>query len=605
MSDERPAQVGRYRLRRLLGTGGMAEIHLAERTDIADFRKELAVKLLHPHLRNNPAMLELFLHEARITASLQHPNIVQVFALEEADEQLFMVMEYVQGIDLRAVLTTLEGQGQTLSTDLSLAIAIEVAKALRFAHAALPERAAHHPPVIHRDLSPGNVMLAVSGAVKLLDFGVAKTLLGDEETDKVARGKWPYMSPEQVRGEPLDGRSDLFSLGAVLYELLTGRQAFGGATVVDSMRRVERADVQPAPGVEPVVEEILNTLLARERADRYADASEAVDAMAQVLMLRGRTTGERELAELVAQLLEKRPAPGITAPPHPAPTPRVAPAEPSDLFGVGDLTGQLTIPTHRPGELPASLSVASRAPKASPDETVTDPFGEGQTTLPPATTERPRPASRTDDLDEESEGETTAARPLSGEMPVLPSLVPDPEDTPAAPSPRHATTSPSPRAEAGPEPPLHASEPRVFFDHFMPADDLQDEPAAPRVWTAKNLVILALAVAAILIAGLAILLAIRQQMQRRQSTPVVATSRGAPRSVNAAPPWTRARRPGSETPPRTTPTPNHEPPHGTPPHHRLPRTPPPRAPPSRHADPPLGCLIAASSTSSPGPRAPR
>ncbi len=525
--DAQPrSQVGPYRLLRVLGTGGLAQIHLAARSGPAEFEKQMAVKILHDHLRGNPGIVDLFLREARITASLNHPNIVQVFALEQTDDCLYMVMEYVDGVDLRHLLSRLEERRQVAPSDLALAITIEVAKALRYAHAALPSGPTDRAPVIHRDLSPGNVMLSRDGVVKLLDFGVAKTLLGDEETDRIARGKWPYMSPEQVRGEALDGRSDLFSLGAVFYELLTGRQAFGGRTVVDSMRRVERADVPPAPGVEPVLEEVLNKLLARERDDRYADADEAVNAMAQVLMLRGKTTGERELAALVAGLAEDAPTADRPATTSRGSTPEPASEEETTggSFGAGDLTGQLTIPTHRPGEISPSLGVRVRQAASAGEPASTDIYGPDQVTLPPDAgeiTSAETPSTRAM-AEADAEQETTAARPHEARAKPIRAVHPSAHTLGSRPqaaagvvgheAARGAGASPGPADEV----PIGGSEPRVYFDHFMPSEVLEEQEAPARVWTTRNLLVLGLAILAILIAGLAILIAVRQQMDRQQ-----------------------------------------------------------------------------------------
>ncbi len=573
MASTELERLGPYRLRRLLGTGGMAEIRLSEQTGIADFQRPVAIKVLHAHLQDNPAVVELFVREAQITATLDHPNIVQVYGLEQDRNRMFMVMEYVEGIDLRQVLDRLQAVGQTLCTDLALVIAIEVAKALRHAHASLPSRAAQHPPIIHRDLCPGNVMLTAHGAVKLLDFGVAKTLLGDEQTDRIARGKWPYMSPEQVRGEALDARSDLFSLGALLYELLSGTPAFRGRNVVDSMRRVERADVPPAPGVEPVVEQIMDKLLARDRGGRYADATEAIEAMTQVLILRGQNSGEGDIAELVSGSLrfgalgagEPKPASAPLAAGEPKPTsvPLAAadgdaadgdaadgdatdgdatdgdatdgdatlPPQGPEAFGVGELTGQLTIPAHRPSDATAgaaSVRVEPRAPEP-------DALGPNDETLPPPASTRdnrrredPRAAGR----DEEDELETTAARagPSDAEAGSPPEPTPgaghadDPElatgvetlvEVPGSSFGGARPRAAAPAAPAAPPAGGTPSEPRVYFDHFMPADSLvEPETPAPRMWTPRNLVVLGLAVLSILIASLAILLAVKQQLSR-------------------------------------------------------------------------------------------
>jgi serine/threonine protein kinase len=476
--------VGRYQCHERIGSGGLAEIFRATVAGALGFEATVALKLLHPHLHDQPAIRDLFISEAKITASLRHPNIVTVHELGEAEGRLYLVMEYLEGVDLRALLDRLSAAGRLMPAPIALTIAMEVGAALEHAHACLPRRRREAVPILHRDLSPGNVMIGHNGAVKVLDFGVAKALVGDDDTDRVTRGKWQYMSPEQVRGEALDGRSDLFGLGCLLYEMLTGAQAFGGATVVDCMRKVEQANLPPAPGIDPLVEDVILKLLAREREARYPDASAAVEAMAQVLLRQGHHVSRRDLAEHLA---------GSTS--EPAPEPR-GPAPSLDipdlerLLRVGDHTDQLTIPHREPAPSPAARS----APAGAAGARGRDP---GLT----ATGRRSRKA-RADR--EPPTGEHTAEQRTS---------------TFAGPSSARLETGPIPAAPAEPRPdaaapraaPERSTASEVYFDHFMPRDSVPRVTVKPTVWTPRNLLVLGLALLSIVIAATAILIAVLQR----------------------------------------------------------------------------------------------
>jgi len=537
-------QVGRYLCHQKIGSGGMADIYQARLAGARGFTKEVAIKLMHRHLCTNPSIVDLFVNEARITADLDHPNIVTVFELGKHESQLFMVMELVDGLDLATLLARLTGGGRTMDWDLALAVAIEVARALQFVHACAPGRQGLAAPVVHRDLSPGNIMVSRAGGVKLLDFGVAKTLLGDEDTDTIARGKWHYMSPEQVRGEQLDGRSDLFSLGAVLFELLTGRQAFKGQTVVDSMRRVEQADLPPTPDLEPVVEELLNKLLARDRNARFTSASEALGAMAKTLMLRGKTPGDLQLATLLNKL-DTNTRPAVVA----AESGPVLAAVDSAYLDVGDQTDIGTIPQRNPDARTNAL-----AEETAPGEiTLPTALGSPRAMRPLAGPLRAAAAARLDD----EPTELTELTELTDEQHTNP--------TGALLSHRRPSDTPPPSLPLGATQ-AEPSVPRVYFDHFMPGESVQEVMVKPRVWTGRNLLVLILALLAIFTAGVAIFIAIGQRRGRlRGRTATGLPNRPSQPSTGAADasaprPWVDAaiRQPSVDTPrppkaPRKTP----------------------------------------------------
>lgn len=472
----------------------MAEIYQARLAGAQGFFKEVAIKRMHRHLSENQAVVDLFVNEARITSRLDHPNIVTVFELDECDGRLFMVMELVDGLDLGGLLGLLEESHQSMGWDVALAIAMEVTRALQFVHACVPGRKGRAEPAIHRDLSPGNIMVSRSGGVKLLDFGVAKTLLGDDDTDTIARGKWHYMSPEQVRGEQLDGRSDLFSLGAVLFELLTGQQAFKGQTLVDSMRKVEQAQLPPAPTLEPPLEELLTTLLARDRDQRYPDASVALEAMARIMVQQGSTTGERQIATLLQRL---------------------------DGDWVDDVDDEVT------HEVMAARDV---------DDQLTNPRGH-----PFA------PGAAAEDTDDQLTNPRGDGRPLSGPVALPgPGRKPLPTPTPPLDAPRHAPADP-PGDPHLPEPSL----PWLSIDL-----EPEEEPPKPQPWPRRNLVWLLGALLAILVAGGGVTLAVVQRRAPPRSQGAARKAerpRGAQRNrTNATAPGPRARA-LPRVPPRTRP----------------------------------------------------
>ncbi|MCC7381708.1 MAG: serine/threonine protein kinase [Deltaproteobacteria bacterium] len=254
-----------------LGHGGMAEVWLARAQGPDGFQKEVAIKFPHGAFAEDPGFRARFLREARLMAQMSHANIAQVFELIDRDGCLAMVMEYVRGPSLRALLTA-ERSG--LPVAIACTIAAELACGLAYAHD-LRGPDGTSLGLVHRDVSPGNCVLSLDGEVKLIDFGIAAV---DRELTQggVVKGKLAYMSPEQTRNDRLDARSDLFALGALLYELLTGAPAFDGeddAVIIDRLRRGETIPLRRrVADLSVELEEAVHTALAPEAGDRFADA---------------------------------------------------------------------------------------------------------------------------------------------------------------------------------------------------------------------------------------------------------------------------------------------------------------------------------------------
>jgi serine/threonine protein kinase len=270
--------VGRYELVRRLGSGGMAEVHLARATGLEGFEKLLVLKRILPHLSADPHFIKMFLAEARLAAVLDHPNIVQVFDLGFDDGDYFFTMEFVYGENLQAIQRAARHARQRLPFEMAVAIGIGTATGLHYAH----ERVGwdgHPLGIVHRDVSPTNVMVTYDGCVKVADFGIAKvTNRTDVTRAGMRKGKVPYMSPEQCRAEKLDRRSDLFSLGIVLYECTTGRRLFDGDNEFGVMNRIVNGDIEAPSNVRPgfpkELERIILRALAVDKQRRYVDARE-------------------------------------------------------------------------------------------------------------------------------------------------------------------------------------------------------------------------------------------------------------------------------------------------------------------------------------------
>jgi len=309
---------GRYRLLERLGQGGMAEVFKAKSFGVEGFEKILVIKRILPELAKSPEFAEMFIHEAKLAVRLSHANIVQVFdlGLAPASDLLgtkqpaayYMAMEFVNGLDLATLLARCRRQQVALPIDLCVYVAAEVAKGLDHAHRRRDDQM-RPLGIVHRDVSPQNVLLSLEGEVKVTDFGIAKardTLdakPNDESQRRQLHGKFAYMSPEQARGESVDARSDLFSLGIVLYECLAGVNPFGAPTTIETTRRVQACEYPPIEilrsDTPPDLVALLAQALAKEPDARFADAGRMYEALLAFLYAHGRRYSGHDLAEFL------------------------------------------------------------------------------------------------------------------------------------------------------------------------------------------------------------------------------------------------------------------------------------------------------------------
>ncbi len=276
-------RIGRYQVLAQLSVGGMAELFLGFTSGPGGFRKYVALKRILPDARSDEQFERMFLDEARITAALNHPNIVQVFELGQDGGGLFLAMEFIAGQNLDQVIALGRRLGGTLPLGFVLSVVRDVCLALHYAHTFTTPGGKPHP-VIHRDVAHKNVMVTYDGVVKLLDFGIAKARDGAVSTQVgLVKGTTGYMSPEQVRGDQLDGRSDLFAAGVMLHEMLTGKRLFAAETESQEMVMSLEAPI-PVPTsrvqqVPPEVSKVVMKALARDREERYPNGREMARAL--------------------------------------------------------------------------------------------------------------------------------------------------------------------------------------------------------------------------------------------------------------------------------------------------------------------------------------
>ena len=271
---------GKYQLVRRLAAGGMAEVHLAKLTGMASFSKAVVIKMMLPDLASEAEFIEMFLDEARLVARLTHPNIAQVFEMGKTENRAFIAMEHIDGETLAALMHRRKGP---LPVTLTLPVIMQLLDALEYAHA-LTDEDGKPLNLVHRDISPGNVMVTRQGYAKLLDFGIAKSTNSLHKTRVGGvKGKLSYMSPEQVDGGALDQRSDLFSVGAMLYEMIAGKRPFEASSEVKAKLAIREGRFAPMNSIVPEVASELEAIVARslmaEPGARYQSASEFREAL--------------------------------------------------------------------------------------------------------------------------------------------------------------------------------------------------------------------------------------------------------------------------------------------------------------------------------------
>ncbi|MBU1221192.1 protein kinase [Myxococcota bacterium] len=281
MVSRRPQQFGKYILLDRVAIGGMAEIFRAKATGAAQFEKILAIKRIHPNMSDDKDFIKMFIDEAKISGQLANQHIAQIYELGRIEGHHFIAMEYIWGKDLLAILTKFKKQRAFMNPYQAAYITARICEALDYAHKKKDADGASLA-IIHRDVSPQNILISYEGEVKIIDFGIAKARDRSSHTAAgVLKGKFGYMSPEQVRGLPIDQRSDVFAIGTLLFEMLTARPLFHGNTDLEVLEKVRNVEIpQPRrvnPKIPEGIEKIILKALARDVEDRYTWAGDMME----------------------------------------------------------------------------------------------------------------------------------------------------------------------------------------------------------------------------------------------------------------------------------------------------------------------------------------
>jgi serine/threonine protein kinase len=300
----------RYKVLEKVAAGGMAEVYRAESAGLEGFKKIVAIKRVLPHLSEKKQFIGMFLDEARVSAHLSHSNCVQVFDIGVGDNTYFIVMEYVDGSDLKGVIEYRRKLNQPFPVEEACLICVKICEGLAYAHE-LTDSKGESLHIVHRDMSPPNVLITRHGEVKIVDFGLAKANSQLERSEPgIIKGKFSYLSPEAAKGGTVDGRTDIFAVGIILWELLAGRRLFMGESDLETVRMVQSARVPSIReinrGVSPELERVLMKALTEDPADRYQRARDFGRALNQLLFTMGRSVSSFEIAELVEPIRRER-----------------------------------------------------------------------------------------------------------------------------------------------------------------------------------------------------------------------------------------------------------------------------------------------------------
>lgn len=374
----------RYQIIDRIDSGGMAEVFRGKAVSMDGYEKPVAIKRVLPQLAADPRFVNMFLDEARLSLALSHANIVSVFDVNRAGETYFIVMEFVDGANLKTLMETARAGRRAFPTPIAVQICVEVCKALAYAH---DRKAADGTQlcIVHRDVSPPNILISREGEVKMTDFGLAKAASQVESTDPgIVKGKYGYLSPEAANGLEVDARSDIFSLGVILWELLAGRRLFAGETDLETLKRVQEAHIPPlgplCADLHPELEAMVRRALAADRDERYASARAFGTDLTRFLFASGLSVTSYDVAQYLAFALHPDTAT--------MPVPAVARVRP--LLSVSTVTLELEASERvaRPAELLVTGALPALPPASLQGDAVPLPT-PGSSPVAPARTSSP------------------------------------------------------------------------------------------------------------------------------------------------------------------------------------------------------------------------
>ena len=296
---------GHFTLLRRLGTGGMGEVFLAKTQVNTGLERLVALKRLHPQVAVKSRAITMFIDEANTMAKLSHPNIAQIYECGQIDNQHYLTMEFIQGRDLMSILEDQEDRGLSIPIDIACYLTMQLCTGLDHTH----RRRSHDGrslELVHRDITPHNLLLSYEGQLKIIDFGIAKSAdrLSRTQTGRF-KGKLSYLSPEQLRGLPLDARSDVFACGIILFELLTGERLFSGRSTADVLQKIDKTEIpglrQLRSGIPEQLELIVRKALARDVNHRFQSAADLFDALHRYALDQRQLITSRQVATWIDQ----------------------------------------------------------------------------------------------------------------------------------------------------------------------------------------------------------------------------------------------------------------------------------------------------------------
>ncbi len=445
------AQLGRYQIERLLAKGGMAEVFLGRAEGPAGFAKNVVIKRIRPQYALEPAFVQMFLDEARLAALLNHPNIAQVFDFGQDQGDYFIAMEYIEGESLRVLHGHFLSEKRLIPQRFVLQILIGACEGLHYAHQLGDAHGASHN-IVHRDISPDNILVSLTGTAKIVDFGIAKAASSTQDKTGIGtlKGKRSYVSPEQILGERLDRRIDVYAMGVTLFELLTGRRPFIAEGDGELLQSILKDPTPEAAKLNPEVPEPLSKIvakaMARNREERYQDARSLQTALEEVQAASGKKMTSAGLTQLVAGVSTSRKARlgSKAVPGSPLPADRGA-----VVLGRSPALVEQLNPADIPGVAPSRSFAAESVPGGAAGEESSSPmptdpgppfFGPtpAPTGLPPDdTTERLTvPAKLEADAEPEKVSPSEEPTLIDAHVPTPPPAPPKAAAPPSEPAPR-------------------------------------------------------------------------------------------------------------------------------------------------------------------------
>jgi eukaryotic-like serine/threonine-protein kinase len=298
-----------YKILQKLDTGGMAEVFKAEVETIKGFKKIVAIKRIRPNLVEDEKFVNMFMDEAKLSLYLQHAGIATVFDVGLASKHFFIVMEFIEGLNLRSIIHSIEKP--QLAIQVGVYIIQHICEALDYAHALKDPQTGEDLKIVHRDVSPPNILISKQGEIKLVDFGLAKASSQNEKSEPgIIKGKFSYLSPEAASGLGVDHRTDIFSSGIILYELITGERLFLGTNDYETVKQVKEANIPDLKSKSPQLPDelirILTKSLERDPEKRYQTAGDFAEDLARFLYSYGAAVTKRDISEIVSKALESK-----------------------------------------------------------------------------------------------------------------------------------------------------------------------------------------------------------------------------------------------------------------------------------------------------------